>query len=313
MALRFMGKEKVIDEKQVIVFPTTFQVGAYFKPYIALAFKLGLMNEAEEFKAAEAAKGQDWGSGAASREWMTKLIVRAAGKGDVAKDLASKSPAFQDVSSISSGYAGYVNAAVSLGLVTGVTPQRFEPLTAVNRASAAVLFSRAQQLAPVAYGGETVGILTAVSSGTITIYTDKGIQTFNLASDSRFYRFDSESSLKSFGDLQLYTHVRVLGGGTDALYVEQTDPDEQVKVIEGSISKLVPAQNKLWLWVGDEPKEFIYDSSLNVKKSDGTKLSLSDLTVDSQVSIKQDAFRDKPLALRLRSNQRPLTRMEPAP
>lgn len=307
MALRFMGKEKEADLQQAVIFPESFKVNNYYKPYIALAIKLGLLEETAEFKTAESAKGE-WGSSPASREWLTKLIVRAAGKTSLAQELASRASAFQDGASIGAGYVGYINAAGSLGMVTGVTPTQFQPAAAVNRAQAATLFSRAQQVAPVAYPGETGGILTAINGASVSVYTDQGLQTFNLAADSRFYRFDSDASLKSSSELTLYTHVRILGGGMDALYVEQTDPDQQVKTIEGAVSRVVAAQNKIWLWVGDNPVEVQYDSSLVVKKMDGTKLGLADLTVDSQVQVKQDAFRDKPLALEVIVKSAPVSK-----
>ncbi|OXM16562.1 S-layer homology domain-containing protein [Paenibacillus herberti] len=308
MALRFMGKEKEIDAEQAVVFPETFKVNTYYKPYVVLAFKLGLLDQAEEFKTAEAQSKQEWGGTTASREWIAKLIVKAAGKNDLALELATKSSSFQDAKSISNGYAGYINAGVSLGLVKGVTAQKFDPLAAVNRASAAIMFSRAQALAPVSYPGETGGVLTSVNGTTITLFTDDGMRSFNLAADARFYKFDSEAALKSSSELQLYTHVQVLGGGTDALFVEQTDSEPQVKSTEGSISRVAPAQNTIWLWDGERMIDISYDSTLSIKTQEGAKLALSDLKPDSQVIVKTDTFREKPSALEVIVKSAPISK-----
>ncbi|QJC51939.1 S-layer homology domain-containing protein [Paenibacillus albicereus] len=308
MALRFMGKEKEIDASQAVVFPDSFRVNNYYKPYVVLALKLGLLSQEEEFKLADSQPKQEWGASAASREWITKLIVRAAGKQQLAQELAAKSSGFQDASAISAGYAGYVNAGVSLGLVKGVTAQKFDPVSAVNRASAATLFSRAQTLAPVSYPGETEGVLTAVSGTTATVYTDDGFRTFNLAADARFYRFDGETALKSSAELQLYTHVQVLGGGTDALYVEQTDTEQQVKSTEGTIKQIAAGQNTIWLWDGQNMIGVTYDSSLAIKSQEGAKLELADLKTDSQVIVKTDTFRDKPGALEIVVKSAPVSK-----
>ncbi|MCM3747551.1 S-layer homology domain-containing protein [Paenibacillus pasadenensis] len=308
MALRFMGKNKDINEDQLAVFPDAFKVSEYAKPYVVLAFKLGLLNQEEEFKIAESQSKQDWGSTPASREWIAKLMIKAAGKNDLAVELASKGSSFQDAASISKGYAGYINAGVSLGLIKGVTPQKFEPLAAVNRASAAIMFSRAQLHAPVVYPGQTEGVLTAVNGSTLVLYTDDGVRSFNLAADARFYRFDSEAALKSSANLQLYTHVQVLGGGADALYVEQTDAEQQVKSTEGTVTLVSTANNKIWITDGNDMQAFDYDSNLVVKNQEGAKLSLADLKKDSQVIVQTGTFREEPIALEITVKSSPVNK-----
>ncbi|AJY77115.1 S-layer homology domain-containing protein [Paenibacillus beijingensis] len=305
MALRFIGKDKTVDNSQEVIFPESFVVDNYYKKYVALAFQLGLLDQTDEYGAAAADAVNAWGRKTASREWMTKLIVRSVGKTDAAASAAGQPSSFADAGKIGIGYVGYINAAVSLGLVTGVTAQTFEPQASVTRAAAATLFSRAEAYVPVTFAGQTDGVLTAVSGDKVTVYTGGESRTFTLSKAAKSYQPGSDKTVTA-DKLTLYTNIRLIGSGTTAYYAEQLDSAPQVKQLEGTVSKIVPSEKKIWLWVGNDPISIFYDESLSVKDSSGAPLAFSSLTVDSSVVVTQDSFRSTPVTLSVEVKSAPV-------
>ncbi|GGD64777.1 S-layer homology domain-containing protein [Paenibacillus nasutitermitis] len=294
MVIRFMGMEDEVKPDQAVVFSNSFKVNDYFKPYIALAFQKGLLDRSDEFKEAEADQTADWGAKKASREWITKLVVKAIGKESVAAGMASTQVAFSDRSTVSQGYAGYVNAAVSLKLVNGVTADKFEPKGAITRASMATLLSRAESQFPVSFSGQENGILSAKTNVALEVYRQgKSDLKLTLSPDTNVYRFDSDKPL-SPEQLTPNTNVMVIADGDKALYVEQLDDSQQVEKLTGTFDRIVPAENKLWVWVKDNPVSVIYDSSVTVKDGSGSVIPVTSLVKDSKVEITRDTYRETP-------------------
>ena len=127
MALRFTGAAEKVDPDTQVLFPDSFIVSGYAKPYVMQAIYEGLIEEKEEFRLAESEPDKAWGTKPATREWVTKLIIRAIGETASAEAMARDLPAFADASLISDMYVGYVNAAVELGIVKGISADRFAP------------------------------------------------------------------------------------------------------------------------------------------------------------------------------------------
>ncbi|EFM09704.1 S-layer domain protein [Paenibacillus curdlanolyticus YK9] len=296
MAIRFAGLESQIDRNEAVVFPNSFKVDNYYVPYVVLAIEKGLIEQNEQFKLADSEKDSPWGSSKATREWVTKLIVNAIGKSADAKALANSPVSFADSASIGSGYTGYINAAVSLQLVNGVAGNKFDPKGVVNRAMMATLLSRAESKYSIAYEGQSAGILTSLGNGTVGLYTDAGLTTFTASSDTLYARSDSEQLSTESGMVQ-YAHAYVISKAGKALYVELTDTQPQVETVSGSFVRLVPASQKMYVWIGDEPVEIKYDDTLQVLDESGNKLELSALTTDASVKVTRDTFRKTPLAI----------------
>ncbi|MWC28533.1 S-layer homology domain-containing protein [Paenibacillus sp. MMS18-CY102] len=307
MAIRFAGLEGQINRNEAVVFPDSFKVDNYYVPYVVLAIEKGLIEQNEQFKLADAEKGSPWGSSKATREWVTKLIVNAIGKSADAKAQANAPVSFTDAASIGSGYTGYINAAVSLQLVNGLAGNKFDPKGAVNRAMMATLLSRAESQYPIAYEGQTAGILTKLGDGTVGLYTDAGLTTFTASSDTIYARSDSEQLSTESGMVQ-YAHAYVIAKAGKALYVELTDTQPQVETVSGSFVRLVPASQKMYVWIGDEPVEIKYDDSLQVLDENGNKLELSALTTDASVKVTRDTFRKTPLAVSIQIVNAPVNK-----
>ncbi|WP_337103412.1 S-layer homology domain-containing protein [Paenibacillus sp. YIM B09110] len=297
MALRFAGLIDKVDTGADYGFPDTFVVSNYFKPYIVLAFNEGLLDSSELTIAAKDTSVA-WGKRPASREWVTKLIIKAIGKSEVADGLQNTTSSFSDGGSIDPIYNGYVNAAAQLGLVKGITETKFDPKANVTRASLATIFSRAQSQFVVDYEGQTTGIATKITDSSITLYSNKVETSYALDENTLYYTYLNDSPITR-AELLAYGDVTVIAKNGKALYVEAKGDTVHTTSTSGTFLRNVDDEKKLYLWINKMPVPFDYDDSVVVEDTEGTPLKLSDLKADSVVSIVQDTFRDKPLTLKI--------------
>lgn len=290
MALRFAGLEDEVNPDDIIAYPASFKVSNYAKPYIIVAFKNGLLDQNDEYAAAAANSKQAWGTTPATREWVTKLLVKAIDKKELADDMSKTPSTFADGKLITPKYLGYVNAAVSLELVKGVSATKFDPKAPVNRASLATLFSRAEKQYEVPYAGQVSGIVTAQTATSITLFNEGKETTYALDSNSLFYTADSDNPIAA-GDIKLYTDVMLIGSSAKALYVESQGTEQHVKTVTAKLDRVNTTDRYFYAWVNDEPVKFNYGSAVTVKDSTGKTLQISDLKRDTNLTIVQDTFR----------------------
>lgn len=305
LAIRFIGKESEVKTDEAVVFPENFNVSTYFKPYIVLAFQTGLLNRDEEFKLADATPDTPWGTKPASREWITKLVVKAIGKEETAKQLASSASYFKDGNQIGTDYAGYVNAAVALKLVNGVTEDKFDPKGSITRAAIATILSRAESVFPVAYDGQSTAVLTGQTAGSLNLYQDSKETSVSVDANTYVYRFDSDKAL-TLDQLVPNTNLLVVASGGKALYVEQLDDTQQVEKLSGTVDRVLPNDNKLWVWVNDEPVAVTYTSATTITDGSGNAIPASSLTADSNVEITRDSYRSNPVTLSIAVKSAPV-------
>ncbi|MFX3633425.1 MAG: S-layer homology domain-containing protein [Candidatus Pristimantibacillus sp.] len=296
MALRFAGLEEEA-KSSLADFPESFKVGGFFKPFIKYALDNGLLDQQEEYAAAAADTTNVWGSVPASREWVTKLLVKTVSEEELSKELSGTASSFSDDALIAANYRGYVNAALSLGLMKGVTATKFDPKSPVNRASLATLISRAQKLHPVDYAGQTTGILTKSSATSLTVYKDGIENTYTIGTDTLVYREDKDTAI-ALKDLQLYTTVKIVGKAGNAAYIEIQDDKEQVQSINAKFDRNTTGKY-FYVWLNEEPVKISYDDSIVITDTSGKILTLDEVKRDSAVTITQDTFRSTPLAVKM--------------
>jgi hypothetical protein len=296
LALRFADLEDKADDESLIVFGEHFEVDTFFKAYIELAFSEGLLDRDEEYQIAAADPATNWGSKPASREWVTKLIVKAIGQEAAAAQLEDAPSHFEDADDIQGRYKGFVNAAYQLGLIKGVTDTEFAPASDVNRASLATLFSRAQSSFPVSYPGQVSGIATDLSADSITVFDEGEDLTYTLDDTTLFYHYNSEKPITRDQLLQ-YGDVTVIGKDGKAQYVEVQGDVQHTKTVNGTFARYNAASKIFYLWVEDKPVEIDYSEVMTIKDTDGKSLAISDVPANAAVTIVQEAFGESPLAI----------------
>ncbi|EXX85109.1 hypothetical protein BG53_07510 [Paenibacillus darwinianus] len=308
MAIRFMGLDQEMDENGAIIFPDVFEVGNYAKAYVALALQKKLLDQTEEYALAEAEPDAPWGTARASREWVTKLIVRAIGQTAMADKWSDEPSAFGDRAQIGESYEGYVSTAVSLGLIKGVSPDKFNPKGLIDRASLATLLSRAESQISVGYKGQTAGVVASLTDSSLTVVGKDGKSTtYSVAADTLLYRFDSDQPA-SLATILPYTDAIVISANGKALYIEQSGADQKIETISGTVASIVPAERKIWLRVGAEFVSINYDDTLRVQDGGGQLLAAADLKEGSTVELDRDTFRSAPLAVNVRVKGAPVNK-----
>lgn len=298
MALRFAGLVDQADDDAIIVFDEKFVVSEFFKAYIELAFTEGLLDREEEYALAAADAENGWGTKPASREWVTKLIIRAIGQKSAADQLQNAESHFADAADIDTRYKGYVNAAVQLGLVKGMTETTFAPDKAVTRASLATLLSRAQSSFPMEYEGQVSGVVSNLTDSSLTLYSDEQETTYTLDAGTLYFHYNSEKpvtkdQLLEFGD------ATVIAKDGKTLYVEVQGDKQHTETIAGTFARYNAAESTIYIWVNDKPVEIPYEAGLVIEDADGNSLSILDLKANANLTIVQDTFRETPTAIRI--------------
>jgi hypothetical protein len=292
IALRFLGKAEDVPDTEVF-FPSYFQVGGYFKNYVNEAFMTGLLSSVEEFKLAENEPGKQWGSSPATREWLARLLIRVIGLDAEAK-AAPGTTNFADRADIDPQYAGYVQVAVEKGLIRGVTSTEFRPKANVDRATIATLFSRAQAVYPVAFSGQTAGIITEIAPDRLTVMHADGTTTeYELDPDTLYYLASTETAA-SRADLVQYGSVTVISrDGKRADFVELTDAQPKLATREGTFREMDAAARTITLLVDGEAQSFGYDPQRPPKITDveDQTLELKDLKRDMPVRVSVETLR----------------------
>lgn len=297
MVLGFAGLLNKVDPNVDYGFADGFVVSKFFKPYVALAFSEGLLDSSEIELAAQDTT-VSWGTTPASREWVTKLAIKAIGKAELADSLGNTASAFADGGDIGSQYLGYVNAAVQLELVKGVTATAFQPKANVTRASLATILSFAQSQYEVEYAGQTTGIATSISDNLLTVYKDGQQTSYTLDDSTLYYTYLNTSPITKSG-LLLYGDITVIAKNGVAKYVEVKGDTAHTTTISGTLGRIVTDEKKIYLWINNNPTPFAYDDSVVIEDTEGNPLKLSDLKTDSVISIVLDTFRASPLAIKI--------------
>ncbi|MCD9021094.1 S-layer homology domain-containing protein [Cohnella silvisoli] len=294
IALRFMGIDTEASPTDVIVIPSVLVIKNDYKHYLNLALKKKLLVVDEEVALANKETGKQWGSSPATREWMTRLLVRAIGKDADAKQSASQATSFSDDSQIDAKLRGYVNVAISSGLMKGVTDKKFEPQSVVTRATASTLFSRAEVNLPVAYSGQVSGVLLAITADKLTLLHSDGVmKDYTFTPTSSIYRFDSEK-VSSLANLRLFGEVNLINKSDGSiLYVEQTSDTPKVKTYEGTLTLVSESKNRLTVLIDDEYKTFTYDPAHlpSITDTNGQTITLANLPVNVDVKLTVDTVR----------------------
>ncbi|GAC44109.1 S-layer homology domain-containing protein [Paenibacillus popilliae] len=290
MAIRFMGLQGELNSSDSVALPADFKVGNTFKPYVVLAFQKGLLDKNEEM--ANPDPLISWGEKKATREWITKILVRAVGKEEDAKQTKNKQTSFADNSKISPTALGYVNTAVDLKLAAGLNGNKFDPQGKVTRAQLATFFSRGEEIADIQRENESIGYMMALTDKEIRLYGEDGqSSTFRLDENTMYYRADVEGTFKA-SDLALYTKVRVIGNGGVGAFVEQLDSAPQVETSLATLKYAVGSENKLYVKRDgtEDLTEIFYDASTSLKDASGNSVQASQLSTDSVLEIKRATF-----------------------
>lgn len=190
MAVRLMGLEGEVekqDKNKELHFKDANHIEKKYpwaKGYVLVALENGLFDASEDSLQPEKA---------ASRVWISSLLVRALDLQDEALKQMTAIPNFKDAKAIPAGSIGYVNVAVEKGIVTGYPNGNFQPNKPVTRAEMAALLDRTNddlldkdgaltvkgKVTNITFNKDTAGNKT---DGKITILThDNKVWTYDIS------------------------------------------------------------------------------------------------------------------------------------
>jgi len=279
MVIRMVGLEdEALAGSDDVV--TGFQEDPFFTKYVVKALEERIIDMNEETGAA-AAGDTPWGKRPATREWVSKLIVRALGESP-----ASGSLGFADAADVSANAAGYVAKSQELELVTGFTDNTFKPKDAVTRAQIATILSRADKYIPDDASKYASGFVSSLSGSSLVIQTEGGARTFGLNAETLV--FDAEGASLDVDALTNLTPVRIIHQGGQAYYIEVTGGAVELETIDGELAALDIAEGTLVLR-GADGSMAPYELSPNATVTDasGAGLSLSQLTEGSDIRLQR--------------------------
>jgi len=280
MLINMMGKKDQINLETEAILP--FEVAAWAKPYVDLALGEKLINMQEELGTVT----EDWGATSASREWITKLIVRALGQEEQAVLASDDETGFTDSDLIGDGYAGYINIAQSLNIVKG-SDGKFNPTGLITRAEMAVILGQAEQHLTVRSSMISTGIVLSSDGVSIQIQESSGIvETLSLHHDAVLYIEGSNSPIQASG-ISVDDYVTVIHDQGVAYYVEISDQQVVMQSFTGTMESISLVDLTVSVNIDGESQSFRYVDDVVVMSNSGNGLSLSSLTVGSTLELKR--------------------------
>lgn len=286
MAIRFLNQKAGDSAGSTTTLPTNMKVSNYAVPYVKLALQQSLLDKKKESGYSDTKV--TWGAKQASREWVLEVLVRAIGRTADANAAMNKSTGFADNAKISADRLGYINVAVDLGLVTGVSGNRFDPQGAVTRAQLATFLSRAQAHIETNYDNQYEGYVSSVDNGKLEIYIDGKPSVFTLDGSTTYFEKSSTKRLSN-SDIKPYTKVIVIGKDSRAAYVEITDPTQMVESLERTYARLSP-NNVIWFDSNNTFEELTYDANTVFLDQNGVKIDPNTMASGSIVTVERETF-----------------------
>lgn len=294
MALSLMGFEEEDDQMEAthpshIINFINGQVDSWARPWVSLAFTHGVLDYSFESGNHGSVR---WGEKQATRDWIAKIIIQAIGEDDLAADLSNNNSIFVDHDDIFGWALGYVNAAVELGIVTGDTQGRFNPLKEVTRAELAAFLSRGENFMENRSERVLVGTLLDATPSHVTILDERGESVrYVLHAEQQFYTL-ADNYAVALSAMKPYTKVALIIHNDTAYYVEVIDDEQQLVHVEGIVvsKSLDSTVQSMTVQVRGVQQTYRLANNVEIINKAGSGVSINDIVEHSTVSLKFDVL-----------------------
>ncbi|QUI21202.1 S-layer homology domain-containing protein [Vallitalea pronyensis] len=280
MIIRIMGWED--EAKAIKKLPDGFKhlkVPKWSIGYIVLAYKKGLINDAEIefFNADESIK----------RYVVAKYIIRALGMEEEALASMDKPLDYKDAGSIPLGNSGYIYLISKLELMSGYK-NKFRPNAIFSRAEMATLFSRLDDKIESEDDKVEMGEYVQVVNGIITITKDGGQERYLLSENVLIYDMDGKEI--AISDLQVGSTLQLEFYDHKVVYIEtiEKETDKILQMYDGNVIKVVEAANESIITILDDgvTRSFVLGNETVIKKEGHSGvLQVSDIKINDMVKI----------------------------
>lgn len=284
MLINMMGlKDKVNSNATANL---SIQVSEWAKSYVVLALGQKLINMQEEV----ANKDLDWGKKNATREWVTKLIVRALGQEAQAILAQDDSTGFSDELTIGSGYAGFINIASSLDIIKGYEADgSFKPKGQITRAEMAVILGEAEKHLSARSPNIISGVVLSSSANSIQIQESTGtIKALTLNANAGVYNKGNNTAISS-QNIAIDDYVTVIAFQDVVYQVEISDEEVQMETFTGTLESKSLADQILTMSINGVSQTFKYVNNVVTISNTGSGLDLSSLPIGSTLELKRNS------------------------
>jgi hypothetical protein len=283
MLVNMIGKKDQVNKNSTAKF--SFEVADWANPYVVLALGEKLINTQEEI----AKHDLHWGEKDATREWVTKLIVRAIGQETQANQAQDDDTGFTDENMISDGYTGYINVAQTYDIVSGYKDGTFKPSGKITRAEMAVLLGEAEQHLAVRNSKISSGVVLSSNASSIQIQESTGtIKTISLDSHAGIYNKGINDAIPA-SSISIDDYVTVIADQGVAYFVEISDEQVQMESFIGTMESISLGDLTITVAINGASQSFKYVDDVAVMSNTGSGLSLTSLTVGSTLELKRNS------------------------
>jgi len=286
MASRIMGLQYDEEANKGTYLPFKYPdwTGAY--GVAVMAYEAGLI-DASDFNH----------SGAASREWIAKLLIKAMKAESEVSGVANETLSFGDASAIGTNYLNYVKLAYDKGLIGGYTDGTFKPKNTVTRAEMAAFLCRVEDKLNTTASNVIKGKVSTIDKVNVNIAATDG-KSYSLYATTNSILYNKSGKKIGVTDLAVGDSVYVVYKNSLLNYLEvrteefttTTTPTQEITNLSGTIDTVIAAKNTIV--VLDESgnlRTVIVDKNTKINKDGSTiALEFSDLMVDMAVRVAVD-------------------------
>lgn len=201
-AMGLSGQAQALGTNATVNLKDAQNVDSWARPYVALAQQKGFLDTGITLNPKQPAQ----------REWVTELVVRAAGLQSEAIAHQQDTLTYHDAASIDPSDVGYISVATSEGIIHGTPDGNFMPHDPLQRSQMAVILCNAIHLfdyntdQQTQSQGDLNGKITAVSDSGISLQTPTGTVSYTFA--SQYYVFVGEQmSSESHLQTGMWAHI----------------------------------------------------------------------------------------------------------
>lgn len=289
MVIRYLGLESAALEMKEDEITRRFQqlgiengsVEQWARGYIAEAIGLGYVKTKNDAL-----------STPATRAWISQLLVRVVQKESLALSStnANKNTGMMDDASIPNNVRGYINAALSLNLMYGISEYGkvyFQPNGITSRAQMATLLKRLDDHLSIPTNLSKEVVIKELGESNITVQDKDGrFETLPLANPAVFF----ENEKRSLLNLSKADKVRIAVRNQQVVFIDWLGKGELIEnVVTGTVDEVNKEYKLLLVKVVKEGTEsietFTFNDQVQIYDAQYRKLSLDDLKKGQEIDV----------------------------
>lgn len=280
MAVKVMGLDsKMSSVAKGTYLPISYPAWSGAYEYAVVAYQNGLIDSNDfDYKAS------------ASRQWVTKLLIKVMGKENSVGSAAGEYLPYSDTSAIGTEYLNYVKLANSMGLISGYTDGTFQPKNTVTRAEMVTFLTKAENRMEVTASNVIIGEIASISGVNVGITATNG-SMYNLYATTNSTLYDAAGNKIGVTGLKVGDKIYAIYTNSLLNYLEINDNlTVSGTNISGTITSILNDKKTLVVTDNDDAlNTVIVDNQTKITRDSGTvALNFSDLSINDYVQVTLD-------------------------